>query len=310
MVNELSLYRNINFDWSPNYIAAKIDDNFSPVRMNSMTNNTYKVKVNGRDRVIRLPGKGTNRFIDRSREIFILNREEVKKISPKVVYHSTKGVLVTEYLPSNNYRIMSSDDSLEIPAKLLGTLHRESSKYEIVDKLKVDLVDELLRYKKIYSNSNVEVYEGFDSVGGSILEYLSKHQHDEDTVLCHRDLMYNNIMISSSDSLQESKLLDWEYSGYLNLYWDLGCFLSEYLLWFTDEDPVEVTDKFLKYYSRYNPITVDLMKVIRWRYIVDYVWSSWSLAKTALGDDNYDYGKSRFVRSINFKYKDGELSGA
>ena len=55
-----------------------------------------------------------------------------------------------------------------------------------------------------------------------VLSIADEIEKDEQ-VLCHRDLLYGNIMYNGKDI----KLIDFEYSGFSSKYWDLANFICE-----------------------------------------------------------------------------------
>lgn len=313
MKNEVNMYKEIDLTKDPDEIAKFLDDNGNPEKLSSMTNNTYKITVNGNNRVIRLPGVGTDKFIKRSREEFMIRHQAVRELSPAVVYHSNDGINVTKYLNPKYYHSFSKDDPMQIPAALLCNLHRMTAVKPdtnniIVNSNKIDLIEELDWYKEVYDNSDVKIYDGFEEFGNIIRTHLANTQHMF-MVMCHRDLMYNNIMIGNDDKHQP-KLIDWEYSGYLNFYWDLACFISEFNLWLNEDHDINPYPAFIGSYVQMSGMNVDILELASWRCIVDYVWAAWSLAKTALGEDNYEYGLKRFNNCKLMNDKVGEFINA
>lgn len=287
-MNEKELYESINLLKDPDEIVRDLSDKDQvPIRLSSMTNHTYKIKVNGNDRVIRIPSKGTDRFINRSNEYLIL--QCIKSLlTCKIIYNNEYGLLVTEALP-DNYRPLTKDDNYEIVAVLLSSIHNTS----INGIPFINLIDELHDYRSI--NDNKFSFNNTDScLEHEIENFIDQNQHT-DVVVCQRDLMYSNIMINE-DSILDSKIIDWEYSGCLNYGWDIGCFLSEYRLLI--DNNISISD-FINKYSKYSGKCIDTKFIKYWIAAVDYVWSIWSLAKSALGEDNMEYGQQRYNNFIN-----------
>jgi len=298
-MNELELYSKIDLSKDPVDIVTNLDDNGSPIRLSSMTNSTFSIKVDGNYRVIRIPGKGTENFIDRFRESKIIKILQSSDLSvfPKFIYYNN-GVCVTEKLFAW-YKEFNQDSNGEIPAKLLSELHSNIISTTPKNKLRINLIDELRFYDKIisdYSDNLYGHYPDLREVYNIIIRYISNHQRKNE-VLCHRDLMYNNIMVNLRNP-DKSKLIDWEYSGFLNKYWDIGCFVSEVRLWFDKLNSDRIINEFLSMYEKSSEELIDTTSVEMWSAVVDYVWAIWSLAKIALGEDDLEYGIKRYSNCV------------
>ena len=268
--------------------VVSIDDNGSPERLGSMTNETYKIFLDGKAAVIRLPGAGTSDMIDRVAEGLIYKdlADGNFCFMPTVLYHDDSGMCITEFLEGyRNFDPTREGDRAHI-AKALLRLHALSP----IHAKKSDLLLDIGKYRKM--SLNREMFPISDETRALMHSYIQKNQY-RDMVLCHRDMMYNNILIH--DAQNSIMLIDWEYSGKINRHWDLGCLLSESVLHFNIE-PDSIKNTLLQYYYQAGGMAFVPEDLMMWAAIVDYVWAEWALAKSAIGEDCVEYGRTRIKK--------------
>lgn len=273
----------------PQDIANLVDDNHEAQQLDSMTNTSYLVSIKGVKYVLRIPGYGTEKFVDRFREstidkyVYFMTEGG---ISPESTYYSNDQVKLTEYLESSEYHLL--DSFKEFPA-VLKTLERLHNLPFAVDEsvrssLFLDLEKELFDYESILGTIS-PIPADYWSLRDEVLEIVNRYPT---TGLVHRDLVPRNILVSSS---QDVKLIDWEYACVFNKYWDLASLACEY----ADEyDPGSLDIVVNIIYAIYPEVKIE--DIYLWIAVVDFVWFSWSIAKTKLGDDVYDYGMRRYRR--------------
>lgn len=259
----------------PEDIARALSDDGVVKQLDSMTNTNYLIMYNGVEAVLRLPGYHTEDFVDRRDEALITQRLcEAGVTVPSVVYND--GTKISEY---TECRKSDFSDKFDV-VRLLKKVHQVST--EGIHK--IDLLKEIDDYEKLYSHE----YDDYKTceVTKYYRDIISRYQ-DEDLVLCQRDLDVRNILVGEYSTY----LTDFEYSGVLNKYWDLGCHISELELYYHSRMD---SFNYLKDYSE----DVDLYKVTLWSGIVDFIWSCWSISEICLGHDDYmDYFKERWSRA-------------
>lgn len=273
-------------------LMNSLSSNYS--KFYSMTNNTYEIEICGCKRVIRIPGPKTEVFINRKRE-YLLYKNFISKFenSPDIIYINESGLLVTNKL-DDKYK--SYDGSFRFIGNILDILNKIHSSDLIHNfnlsnnTIKVNLLDELDNYYKLCEgNRDYKNYSEY--YNKYIVDYIEDHQYDN-LSLCHRDLIYNNILINYDTN--DIVLLDWEYSGLLNYLWDFASFISESNLEFNK-------DYYLDYCINYNDL--NRVQLLHWIAIVEFIWSKWSLAKSSTGYNYYDYGQKRYNRFLDIVSK-------
>lgn len=263
-------------------VAGYLSDDGVVEKTSSMTNNSFVIKINGVRKVVRFSGKGTDRFIDRKREEYCTQCAASLKLTPQTWFSNNGYVKITDYIEGS--RTMTDDLSdIKKSVELLDDYHFPT----LVAPPLVNLIEEINDYLSIVT-TKVNVKD-FSKISDKFIDFIASHQH-EDLVSCHRDLDPRNILITKN----EKYLIDFEYSGSLNEYWDWGALVSEQELHFGNTDWKLVSDVIT---SRRTASTIfDQKKLLQWSAVVDFVWCIWTLAKISLGEDYEDYFNKRWGR--------------
>lgn len=267
-------------------------------RIGGLTNRNYKLN-HGQDAVVlRLPGWGTGRFIDRSSER--ANQEAAARagFTPQSLYFDARtGVKITRYF--HDAKALHAEEakrpecSAEV-AFLLARFHSSGVKF-----VKAFNVFAMARtYERVAHARLARFYDGFIPVRARVLAL-------EDAlssigvipVACHNDLVPENILRTPSGLT----LIDWEYSGMNDPAWDLASFLLESSIEAQDAGP------FLATYAARMGQEGDpglLHRIEAYKLLQDYLWSLWSLLQEGASRRperaRYyrSYGLSRYQRAI------------
>lgn len=285
---------------TPRDIAMLLSDDNNVVRLVSMTNSSFLISYKGEKVVCRIEGQGVE-FLDRSQEKTITEYVSyILQICPRSQF--VNNIKFTDFI--ENATVLTKEDVLSKSNvyikifKVLSKLHNSST---IPANIKhIDLVSEVREYEKISSGS-FTIWS--DEETQFFIKQVEENKNDV-VSLTHRDLVPANIMIDRD--LNVIKLIDWEYSGFLPIYCDIGCFASEVELEF-GIPRVEIFEDFLCFYTCSKIEELSVQKMNLWSCIVDFVWSKWAEAKTAKGEDYKDYAKLRHDAAI--KNMGGELNG-
>lgn len=287
---------------TPEEIAKLLSDDNKAVSLKSMTNSSFLINYNSEKVVCRIEGQGFE-FLDRKQENLITAFASEHEITPKSEFINE--IKFTKYLENSTMLtiedIENKTDEYQKVFEVLSKLHR----LEIPRDVKpIDLISEIREYEKTASKGDFRVCTEEET------EFFIRQIErlcDIDASLIHRDLVPANILLLRDS--KEVKLIDWEYSGVLSIYWDIGCFASEIELEFSIPRE-EVFEDFLNFYcyptEEYRQLSFQLMN--QWSCIVDFVWAKWAEAKTAMGEDYRDYAELRHLLAMNF-YKWGLFNG-
>lgn len=258
-------------------------------KLGGLTNKNYKVVMDDKEYVARVPGNGTSKFIDRLNEkINSSIAYELGIDSETIFFDENTGFKITKFIDNAetlNPATGKREDNMELMAGVLRTLH--DSKRTFKDTFDPFKGTEFYEDALISANGKVfgdyyEMKKIFMPLNG-VLEELGM-----DYAPSHLDTLPENF-IKSGDS--KMYLIDWEYSGNYDSLYDLAavsleCSFSE------DEE-----DLFLRKYFGKEPTKVERLKIHIHKIMQDMFWSMWAAAKAAKGDDYlFDYAFDRYNR--------------
>lgn len=172
--------------------------------------------------VVRIPGSGTETFIDRHTEFVNSKKAHLLGFNPAhIVYSDIHGSQITKYIEnftSYSFEDFYRPDVIQQVASFLKKIH--SSELHFTNR--IDLFDRADRLKNFLEKHQVALTPEFYLVS----KYLSTLEQDLALpcfvqVPVHGDPVPSNFMVVA-DKLM---LLDWEYSGLSDPAWDLA-FLS------------------------------------------------------------------------------------
>lgn len=240
-------------------IAKQCSDNNKAKRLAGLTNYNYRIKFMGKDKVIRIPGMGTEAFVDRPAE------RKITSVVPSIICPKTDffdwDVKITDYL--KGYHSITDEDLntkfFNSFIKTLRILHSVKLKNNKGFK-PMSMHSEIDKYEKL-ANRKITT-----ETQRKYILYIADRIEKDEQVLCHRDLLYGNIMYNGKDV----KLIDFEYSGFSSKYWDLANFICESNI--NEEQRSEIINLYKD---------VEDKKVRETELLVNYIWYYWAVVNNS-----------------------------
>lgn len=256
---------------------------YSPV-IGGLQNSNWRIDVDGDQTAyfLKVPGEGTEDFIDRGNSHVAAERAGNLGISPRIAHFDPDtGVEAIEFL--EGYRACTNSDmkKWEITENVLNL----QNQFHTIDPLPVtktifDLVDEHLEQAKQHDvalpgfaatmlREYEQAYRAFDASG-------------LDIVPCHNDPMPGNFLISEGKPM---KMVDFEFSSNNERSYDLAVTFTEY---FYDEPTIIRCVE-----EVYGSATPDVMaRVFVASALADIKWGLWGCVNHELNTDwDFDYHK-------------------
>lgn len=260
-------------------------------RLGGLTNVNYKITNNGAQYVLRIPGEGTNEYIDRTIEKHNARVAARAGINAEIVFFdSSSGVMVTRFLEHGE--TMSPEKFRNIPgaparaARAFRQIHDCGEKFRFRFEL-FAMIDE---YLQVLGNEDVQLPDGYHGTveeAGAVREALGKHP----AVLkpSHCDPLTENFI----DNGERMWILDWEYSGMNDPLWDLGDLSIE--AGFNHAQDVEAMEAYVG--GQVSDAVFGRMVI--YKAMCDLLWTLWGLIQHAHGNtaqDFWAYSTERFDR--------------
>jgi len=260
-------------------------------RLGGMTNIVHLVETQNINLIVRIPGKGTEDYINRTTEYKNAKAAWRAGISAEIIWADVNsGVMVSKAI--NRIETMTANlfsSRKGSPARAgyaLAKLHNSGETFDFRFEL-FNMIDD---YLKILSTKDVDLPEGYnDIVKGAepIKELLETNSIP--LAPCHCDPLCENFL----DDGKNMWIVDWEYSGMNDPLWDLGDLSVEAGM---NEDQ---ENEMLKAYFGKEPTAAQKGRVIIYKAMCDLLWTLWGLIQLAdknPADDFWAYSIERFER--------------
>jgi len=203
-----------------------------------ITNMNFKVDVDGRSYVIRLAGEGTDQLgIKRDVEYAANFAAGQLGIAPEVVYFiEPEGYIVTRFITGKVIPpdVITRPDYLARVAKKLRLFHRRAPKL----KGEFNVFRRVEMLEKVSRKNKSKFPHDWDWIMQKTREVEKALAKDPYTPTpCHNDLLNLNWLEEGvPGDIGEIRLLDWEYAGMGDIFFDLGNFSHHHRL---NEEQVE-----------------------------------------------------------------------
>lgn len=256
-------------------------------RLGGLTNLVFRVG----DHCLRIPGKGTEEYIDRMNEMMATEAVAFAGVGPDVVYTDpASGIFVSRFLDRavtmTPERFRSRAGAPARAGKTFRMLHDSGAVFPA----RFELFAMIDSYLAILSTKDVSLPEGYHEVlkaSETVRSALSAHPLPN--VACHCDPLCENFL----DTGERMWIVDWEYSGMNDPMWDLGDLSVEGGFGRDEEEAM------IQAYFGGDPSPPERGRIIIYKAMCDLLWTLWGLIQLANdnpADDFRAYADNRFSR--------------
>ena len=256
------------------------------LRLGGLTNRVYRLG----DHILRIPGAGTEEYIDRGREAVMAGAAAAAGVAPPLVWADPgRGLMVTGFVEGVTLTPQGFRDQPGAPARAaaaLARLHRSGAVFPFRFEL-FAMIDDYLR---LLAGKDVALPEGYHDVvaeAGEVRRVLALHPAP--LVACHCDPLCENFI----DDGRRVWIVDWEYAGMNDPMWDLGDLSVEAQFDEAQEEAV------LSAYFGGEAQAPERGRMVIYKAMCDLLWTLWGLIQLANGnpaDDFRAYADGRFAR--------------
>ena len=238
-----------------------------------VTNRNYRVRFAGRDCVVRLPGKDTDLLgIDRETERAATVAAAALGIGPDVVaFEPDRGCLVTGFIegrpvPQGELRTRLDEIAAALKAIHAGPpLPTGFSPFELTARYERTARERGGTIPAVYP----ELRANADAIE-AVMPYVP--------VPCHNDLLNANFL----DDGQRLRILDWEYAGMGNCYFDLANFSSHH-----DLDDDEMNELLAAYFGQSTAARLASVRLMR---LMAAFWEGmWGVIQATCSELDFDF---------------------
>jgi len=248
-----------------------------------ISNSNWRVWIAGDSRsyFVKIPGRGTEMFINRAVALEASLKAEAAGIGPRVLQiDAPEGVEIVEFV--EGYRTASNRDFLRDSVRLaVIEAYRKLHDCAPLSQTKTvfDMIEEHREQIATVSASMP------DATNGLITAYYQARQALEaaglDFVPCFNDPMPGNFLLSPTDHLV---LIDYEYSSNNDRCYDLGAWSTEMFF-----DTATEAAMIEAYFGTFDPRMMNRVTV--YKALADIKWTLWSMLQNKISLLEFDFSK-------------------
>ena len=173
---------------------------------------TYHIEANNKHYTYRKIGEGGNLFVDRKTEFKTIGLVDGLQLNSKVLHFDIEtGEKIQEFVEGTVLTALDYHHHLDQIVHALKTLHQ----FKTTQANDYGLINRLSLYES-YTNQRTVKYQELKAFW---LDMYLRHYEKNEKVLCHNDAQRSNMVIGN-----RLYLLDWEYAGYNEFYYDIASF--------------------------------------------------------------------------------------
>lgn len=222
-----------------------------------LTNQNYHLSCDQGDFILRWPNQDASNIVDRSHEFLAIEALQASGLDVPLYYFDPKtGVKLSQYM--HTFKTFDETDDpmrIEKAAEMMKKLHHLNVKIHH----NFDPIQRYLNYRQQVSQPLIS-----DQEAQVIIE---AHQHSSrPLVLCHNDWVQGNIGYTPN----QSYLIDYEYAGDNDPYFDVMSFITENNL--TQDEK----ERFLLCYFNQNPSQKIRRELEQMAKLHNLLWCTWA----------------------------------
>ena len=260
-------------------------------RLGGLTNLVYRIDLGQQAYVLRIPGKGTEEYIDRKVEMHNARIAADARVSAEVIHaDSTSGILLTACIEGivtmTPQEFARRDGAAARAGRALRQMHDCSQDFEFRFEL-FAMIDD---YLAILDERKAELPPGYADVVDSAAPVRAALEANPARLApCHCDPLCENFL----DDGERMWIVDWEYSGMNDPLWDLGDLSVE--AGFTAAQDAEM----MRAYCGREPLASETGRMVIYKAMCDLLWTLWGLIQHSdanPAEDFWAYSIGRFER--------------
>lgn len=252
-----------------------------------MTNRSFRFSVNGKKYIMRIPGEGTDKLIDRKDEYEVYKIIKESKISDDVIYISGEnGYKITEFLNDARECDPYNQEDVKLCMQKLKSFHEK--RLEVPHEF--DIYGTLNFYESLWEGKP-SIFRDYIETKEKVIELKTIIESSpKELVLSHIDSVPDNFLLIGD----EVRLIDWEYSGMQDPHVDIAMF-AIYSLY--DREDI---DNLIDIYFEDGCEDSVRIKIYCYVAVCGLLWSNWCEYKRLCGVEFGEYSLRQYRYAKEF----------
>ncbi len=260
-----------------------------------LTNKNYKVTIDEKCYVVRIPGVGSDLFINRDIELHnTLSASKVGVGAHVFKYFKESYVVIAEFIQGQVMSIESFKDKDRI-VRAIKAIKEVNEKADFTSTF--IMFDKFKEYFELVKKHTIRIPDNFNDAEKIVYKVEDKFRKSMPKLLsCHNDLLAENFI----DQGNRMRIIDWELSGRNDPCFELGDFSVEQ--GFDDEEDTLIIKT---YYGVFDESKFARMNI--YKSMADILWTLWAVIQnhfSKLDFEYWEYGMNRFKRAMNAVHSD------
>lgn len=247
-----------------------------------MTNDSFLFQYKNRKYIMRIPGVGTERLINRQREASVYEAIAGMDISDKIIYINPEtGCKITEFWEGARTCDANNEDDLKACMKKMKEFH--SMKLSVEHE--VDIYQQIEFYESL-RGGKVSAYQDYEITKKNVYflkEYVASQR--KDWCLTHIDAVPDNFLFTAQGDI---RLIDWEYAGMQDPHVDIAMFCI-----YSCYDKCQV-DRLIRIYFENECLDAVRIKIYCYIAAGGLLWSNWCEYKRSVGVEFGEYALRQY----------------
>lgn len=261
-----------------------------------MTNRSFSFICQKQKYIMRIPGEGTSKLINRQEEANVYQVLAGKDICDEVIYMNPEnGYKITKYLedarccnPLDNNDLIRCMDKLRYFHQQKLTVEHE-----------FDIFEKITFYESLWTNKK-SIYKDYEKTKAHIYQLQSFiSSQEKEKTLCHIDAVPDNFLITQEEN--SIHLIDWEYAAMQDPHIDIAMFCI-YAMYDKQQ-----CDQLIDIYFNHQCPEMTRYKIYAYIASCGLLWSNWCEYKSQLGVEfgeyslaQYRYAKEFYLYVVSF----------
>lgn len=251
-----------------------------------MTNRSFKFSVENNDYIMRIPGNGTDKLINRMQEYEVYSQIKDMDICEKIYYiNPYNGYKIAGYIDNANNCDAYNWEEVKKCIMVLKEFHEKKLKVQHT----FDLYDKLEFYENLWKEkSKFNDYEETKANVYRLKKFIEKQ--DKEWTLTHIDANADNFLIwKDKEQKEKITLIDWEYAAMQDAHLDIAMF-GIYSMY-----DREGMDKLIDCYFEGMCDNMVRLKIYAYIAVGGMIWSNWCEYKRQSGQEFGEYSTCQYM---------------
>jgi len=261
------------------FVPRESVEDISPIK-EGMTNNSFIFSYEGTRYIVRTPGEGTDKLIDRKKEYDVYEAISSVIISDDIVFiDPDTGIKVTKFFEKAKNCDPQNFPGVALCMKKLREFHELNIQVDHT----FDIFERIEFYESLWNGAD-SYYYNYEETKANIMKLKSYIDSvPKEWTLSHIDSVPDNFLFIKKDGEKEIRLIDWEYAGMQDGHIDIAMFAI-----YSGYNRKQI-DKLIDYYFVEGTPQHIRVKIYAYVAICGLLWSNWCEFKRRRGVEFGEY---------------------